>query len=140
MSEATHPDLSMLLRRIPAVEEVLSTPQIRGLLAAHPRWVVLEAVREVLADRRRRLLQGGLPPEPAERLLAPSALAAAVAEVTAQRAGSSLAPVLNATGVVLHTNLGRAPLAPSALQALEAAGRGYCNLEFDLGGGGTRLP
>jgi len=135
MSEATHPETSTRLRRIPAVDEVLATPQIRDLLAAHPRWAVLEAVREVLADRRQRLLQGGLPPEAAERLLDPSALAAAVAEVTAQRAGPSLVPVLNATGVVLHTNLGRAPLAPSALQALEAAGQGYTNLEFDLGTG-----
>jgi L-seryl-tRNA(Ser) seleniumtransferase len=135
MSEATRPEVATLLRRIPPVDELLATPQIRDLLAAHPRWAVLEAVREVLADRRQRLLRGGVSPDAAERLLSPAALAAAVAEVTAEKAGPSLAPVLNATGVVLHTNLGRAPLAPAALQALEAAARGYCNLEFDLGAG-----
>ena len=135
MSEATHPEVATLLRRIPPVDELLATSQIRELLAAHPRWAVLEAVREVLADRRQRLLRGGVSPDAAERLLNPATLAAAVAEVTAEKAGPSLVPVLNATGVVLHTNLGRAPLAPAALQALEAAARGYCNLEFDLGAG-----
>lgn len=135
MNEATRPEVATLLRRIPPVDELLATPQIRDLLAAHPRWAVLEAVREVLADRRQRLLRGEVSPDAAERLLNPAILAAAVAEVTAEKAGPSLAPVLNATGVVLHTNLGRAPLAPAALQALEAAARGYCNLEFDLGAG-----
>jgi L-seryl-tRNA(Ser) seleniumtransferase len=135
MTEATRPEVATLLRRIPPVDELLATPQIRDLLAAHPRWAVLEAVREVLADRRQRLLRGGVSPDVAERLLNPAILAAAVAEVTAEKARPSLAPVLNATGVVLHTNLGRAPLAPAALQALEAAARGYCNLEFDLGAG-----
>jgi L-seryl-tRNA(Ser) seleniumtransferase len=135
MSEATRPEVATLLRRIPPVDELLATPQIRGLLAAHPRWAVLEAVREVLADRRQRLLRGGVSPDAAERLLNPAALAAAVVEVTVEKAGPSLVPVLNATGVVLHTNLGRAPLPAAALQALEAAARGYCNLEFDLGAG-----
>ena len=135
MSEAAHPEVATLLRRIPAVDEVLATPQIRDLLAVHPRWAVLEAVREVLADCRQRLLQGGLSPDAAERRLNPTTLAAAVAEVTAKKARPSLVPVLNATGVVLHTNLGRAPLAPSALQALEATARGYANLELDLGTG-----
>jgi len=136
MSEATRPEVSTLLRRIPAVDEVLATPQLRDLLVAHPRWAVLEAVRAVLADRRQRLLQGGVSPVAAERLLNPAAVAAAVAAVTAEKAGPSLVPVLNATGVVLHTNLGRAPLAPPALRALEATARGYCNLEFDLSAGG----
>jgi L-seryl-tRNA(Ser) seleniumtransferase len=132
MGEATHPEAGTLLRQIPAVDELLAAPRIQELLAAHPRWAVLEAIREVLADRRQRLLRQRVPPEVAERLLHPAALASAVAEATAVKAGPSLAPLLNATGVVLHTNLGRAPLAPAALEALEAAARGYCNLEFDL--------
>jgi len=135
MSEAVQPDMAASLRQIPAVEELLSSPRIRGLLAVHPRWAVLEAIRQVLAERRRRVLLGGLSREAAERLLAPEAIALAVAEVAAQTAGPSLIPVINATGVVIHTNLGRAPLAAAALQALEAAGRGYSNLEFDLAAG-----
>jgi L-seryl-tRNA(Ser) seleniumtransferase len=102
---------------------------------AHPRWAVLEAVREVLAERRHRVLGGGVSRAAAELLLAPDAIAAAVADVAAEKAGPSLVPVINATGVVLHTNLGRAPLAPVALRAIEHAARGYTNLEFDLATG-----
>ncbi len=135
MSEATQPDVSAILRKIPAVDELLATPGIRDLLAVYPRWAVLEAVREVLGERRQRVLRGGVSPESAETLLAPEAIAVAVAGVAAEKAGPSLLPVINATGVVLHTNLGRAPLAPLALQAIEAAARGYTNLEFDLATG-----
>jgi L-seryl-tRNA(Ser) seleniumtransferase len=135
MSETIRPEVGTILRKIPAVDELLAIPRIRDLLAAHPRWAVLEAVREVLAERRHRVLRGGVSQVAAELLLAPDAIAAAVADVAAEKAGPSLVPVINATGVVLHTNLGRAPLAPVALQAIEHAARGYTNLEFDLATG-----
>jgi L-seryl-tRNA(Ser) seleniumtransferase len=135
MSETIRPEAGTILRKIPAVDELLAIPRIRDLLAAHPRWAVLEAVREVLAERRHRVLRGGVSQEAAELLLAPDAIAAAVADVAAEKAGPSLVPVINATGVVLHTNLGRAPLAPVALRAIEHAARGYTNLEFDLATG-----
>lgn len=135
MSEAVQSDMAAILRQIPAVEELLSSPRIRVLLAAHPRWAVLEAIRQVLAERRQRVLLGGLSRETAERLLTPEAISAAVAEVAAETAGPSFIPVINATGVVIHTNLGRAPLASAALQAMEAVGRSYSNLEFDLATG-----
>src|SRR3990167_9154836 len=135
MSEATQPEMGTILRKIPAVDALLATPRIQDLLAVHPRWAILEAVREVLAERRRQILRGEVPPEAAERLLSPAALSAAVADVAGEKAGPSLVPVINATGVVLHTNLGRAPLAPAALRAIEAAARGYVNLEFDLAAG-----
>ena len=101
----------------------------------YPRWAVLEAVREVLAACRKGALAGDLAPAAAGRSWTPIALRAAVERVATRKAGSSLRPVINATGVVLHTNLGRAPLAPSALAAVEAAARGYSNLEFDLATG-----
>ena len=135
MSEVTQPDAGTLLRNIPAVDELLATPRIQRLLVAHPRWAVLEAMRQVLADRRQRVLRGGITREAAEALLAPDALAEAVSEAAAEKAGPSFIPVVNATGVVLHTNLGRAPLAPAALEAIQATAAGYANLELDLATG-----
>lgn len=132
MDDAIRPEVGAILRNIPSVDELLSTPTLQRLLMAHPRWAVREAVREVLGGYRRRLREGDLSPEAAESLLGPAGIAAVVAGVAERKAGPSLVPVLNATGVVLHTNLGRAPLAASALQALEAAAKGYSNLEFDL--------
>ena len=135
MRKVAQPDAGILLRQIPAVDELLATPRIQRLLADYPRWAVLEAVRQVLADRRQRVLRGGMTREAAEALLAPNAIADAVAEGATRKAGPSFIPVLNATGVVLHTNLGRAPLAPAALDAIQATAAGYANLEFDLATG-----
>jgi L-seryl-tRNA(Ser) seleniumtransferase len=135
MSQTIRPEASTILRKIPSVDELLATPRIRDLLAIHPRWAVLEAVREVVAERRQRVLRGGVSVEAAETLLAPDAIAVAVVEAAVEKAEPSLLPVINATGVVLHTNLGRAPLARRALQAIETTARGYTNLEFDLATG-----
>ncbi len=135
MGEAVSSEIGAALRRIPSVDEMLLAPAVRLLLTTYPRWAVRDAVREVLAERRGRLLRGGLTAAAADALLAPAALAGRVAEVAGAKAEPSLRPVLNATGVVLHTNLGRAPLAPSACEALQAAARGYSNLEFDLASG-----
>lgn len=133
MSEAVRSEVSGILRKIPAVDELLAAPAVRDLLAAHPRWAVLEAIREVLAERRRLILQGDA--SRAEALLTPEAIAAAVAEAAAAKAGPSFLRVINATGVVLHTNLGRAPLPAAALQAIQATAGGYANLELDLSTG-----
>jgi L-seryl-tRNA(Ser) seleniumtransferase len=135
MGQPVPSETHALLRRIPSVDELLATPGIRQLLAGHPRWAVLEAVREILAEYRRRLLDGTVAPETVESLLDPAAIGRAAEAAAAEKAGPSLRPVINATGVVLHTNLGRAPLAPAALRAIEAAAQGYSNLEFDLGTG-----
>ncbi|HYL79985.1 MAG TPA: hypothetical protein VEU07_04180, partial [Candidatus Acidoferrum sp.] len=132
MGDAIRPEVGTILRSIPSVDELLSTPAVQRLLTVHPRWAVREAVREVLESYRRRLREGDLSPEAAESLLGPGGIAAVAAVAAERKAGPSLVPVLNATGVVLHTNLGRAPLAVSALQAIEAAAKGYSNLEFDL--------
>jgi L-seryl-tRNA(Ser) seleniumtransferase len=114
-----------LLRALPSVEAVLVSEAGRAALQIHPRPRVVEAVRRVLAELRTRILAG----EPAT--FEPEALAAMLETLATPR----LRPVINATGVVLHTNLGRAPLAPEALAAVAAVGRGYANLELDLATG-----
>jgi L-seryl-tRNA(Ser) seleniumtransferase len=107
-------------RSLPSVGSLLLEPEIRELLRTEPRIAVLDAVRESLAAARTR------------RAGPPESWAADVRERLADRARPSLRPVLNATGVVLHTNLGRAPLARAAVAAMAEVGGGYSNLEFDL--------
>src|SRR5438094_6424834 len=113
-----------LRRGLPAVDALLTDPDIAGLLAAHPRALVVRAVREAIAGARAS--GGGAPPE---------GWGAAVLGRVHRLAAPSLAPVINATGVVLHTNLGRAPLARAARQAIERIASGYTNLEYDISSG-----
>jgi L-seryl-tRNA(Ser) seleniumtransferase len=107
-------------RELPSVDRLLLEPEIRELLRSAPRIAVVDAVRESLAAARTR------------RAGPPDSWAADVRERLLERTRASLRPVLNATGVVLHTNLGRAPLAPAAVAAMAAVAAGYSNLEFDL--------
>ncbi len=111
-------------RRLPAVESLLAERAIAALLDAHPRGVVVRAVRAAIETAR---ATGGTPP--AEGWA--SAVAAGVARFTTP----SLTPVVNATGVVLHTNLGRAPLARAAIAAMSHVAEGYAALEYDLAHG-----
>lgn len=107
-------------RDLPSVDRLLREPAVAELLAVAPRSAVVAAVRDALAAARTR------------RAGPPADWAAEVREHLAGRTGASLRPVLNATGVVLHTNLGRAPLAESAIRAVAAVAQGYSTLEFDL--------
>jgi L-seryl-tRNA(Ser) seleniumtransferase len=107
------------------VDALLGEPEIAALAAAHPRSLLVRAVRETLEQAR---AGGGSPPA--------EGWAAAVHDRVARAASPSLAPVINATGVVLHTNLGRAPLAPAAIEAMARVAGGYAALEYDLGRGG----
>jgi len=110
------------LRALPSVDAVLNWPEVTQALAVHPRPRVVAAVRAALAHARRRLQEGE----------GESFGVADVQRALAQLATPRLRPVLNCTGVVLHTNLGRAPLAEVACARVAAVARGYCNLEFDL--------
>ncbi len=111
-------------RRLPAVDALLTEPDIAALLAAHPRSLVVRAVRETVDGAR---VDGGTAPA--------EGWGAAVLARVHRLATPSLAPVINATGVVLHTNLGRAPLARAAVEAMARVAGGYANLEYDLGRG-----
>jgi L-seryl-tRNA(Ser) seleniumtransferase len=110
-------------RQLPSVDRLLHQPAIQELLQIAPRGAVVEAVRESLEAARSRRTG---PPDHWED---------DVRERLARRAGAGLYPVLNATGVVLHTNLGRAPLAPEAVRAMASVAEGYSNLELDLPSG-----
>ena len=112
-------------RGIPSVSALLDLTELRVLADAGPRDLVVNAVRRVLDDVRR-----GQAPPASDREWA-ARVAAAVS--LAQR--PSLRPVLNATGIVLHTNLGRAPLAHAAALAIRTVAGGFSNLEYDLDAG-----
>ncbi len=118
------------LRSIPSVDQVLDSPGIRELLGREPRAVVLRFLRAHLEEVRRAILSAnGEAPAPT--------LEDIVAEVARRVTNRSRGPrrVLNATGIVLHTNLGRARLAPEAMTAVMEAARGACDLELDLATG-----
>lgn len=115
-------------RKLPAVDTLLRTPAAALWAAAYGEAPVTAAVRAVLAAARTAIAAGQ--PAPTQTAL----LAEIEAHLdTAER--PSLRPVINATGVVLHTNLGRAPLSTGALAAVQAAAGGFSNLEYDLAAG-----
>jgi L-seryl-tRNA(Ser) seleniumtransferase len=109
-------------RDLPSVSTLLETDGIRALLERHPRPIVVDAIRSAIdaaraADTSRRTEQQWV---------------ATVASAVEKTDRPSLRRVINATGIVLHTNLGRAPLAKSAVEAIERIARGFSNLEFDI--------
>ncbi|MCH7565221.1 MAG: L-seryl-tRNA(Sec) selenium transferase [Gemmatimonadetes bacterium] len=115
-------------QRIPAVERLLDTPAFKALCDRFPRQRVVLSIREAVADVRALIETGSVPDD----LEDPARYAKAVARMMDLEGVPSLRPVINATGVVLHTNLGRAPLAEAAREAMVAVAAGYSNLEFNL--------
>jgi L-seryl-tRNA(Ser) seleniumtransferase len=116
------------LRDLPSVEQLLQTPRLADLTATFGRPLTLQAVRVSLDDARAAAISGAdLPPR--------DALVARAETLLNDWTRPTLQPVINATGVILHTNLGRAPLSRAALDALTSAALGYSNLEFDLSTG-----
>jgi L-seryl-tRNA(Ser) seleniumtransferase len=124
----TQSDAQTEYRRLPAVDALLRLPPVTVLAAEYGQAQVTETVRGLLDDARRTIAAGGHAPAAADW---PARLAAAL-EAAQQ---PSLRPVINATGVIVHTNLGRAPLSAAALAAVQAATRGYSNLEYELAAG-----
>ena len=119
------------LRALPQVQRLLEHPAAAALLHSAPHPVVVAALRRVLDDARMKLRQGS------GHATAPSAdalLACAEAALDLARQ-PALRRVINAAGIVLHTNLGRAPLAAAAVEAVAEAARGYVSLEYDLARG-----
>jgi L-seryl-tRNA(Ser) seleniumtransferase len=124
---------SELFRELPSVDELVRAPAVASLAASHGPAAVTDAARAVLA-RMRGEVASGLLDEPGLRI-ALDGLADALEKHLRQALRHSLRPVINATGVILHTNLGRAPLAEATLLHIrETAGR-FSNLEFDIEAG-----
>jgi L-seryl-tRNA(Ser) seleniumtransferase len=120
-----------LRRRVPSVDEVLRDPLLRALEARHGREALLRGVRAAL-DEARLIAAAG---DEAALAHALEALPADLESRLAVEAAPSLVRVINATGVVVHTNLGRAPLPPEAIARVAEVAAGYSNLEYDLASG-----
>ena len=124
---------SELFRELPSVDELIRVPAIAALASSHGTAALTAAARSALA-RVREEVASGLLDGPALRL-ALDGLGNAVEEHLRRALGHSLRPVINATGVILHTNLGRAPLAESALAHIHETAGQFSNLEFDIEAG-----
>jgi L-seryl-tRNA(Ser) seleniumtransferase len=125
---------SDLYRLLPSVDELLKSSDLAELLAREGQPAVTESVRAVLASLREEINAGNLAVRESVELAVEN-LPQAIARHLSSAMEFSLRPVINATGVILHTNLGRAPLAESAIRRIaEVAGR-YSNLEFDIAAG-----
>jgi len=113
------------LRKLPSVNEVLNCSDVARLVAAHGQPVVKYAVQAGIDKARRIARDGGKTPDT-------RGIVTEVTAVVKNICGASLKPVINATGVILHTNLGRAALGPAVIDEMVEIARGYSSLEFDL--------
>ena len=120
------------LRKIPSVDDILSHPQIAQLMACHPRTVVVEGIRRGLSRLRDQLLKREDVPPVDDSFFSFEHLYPLFQREVDLLVQPRLCRVINATGVVIHTNLGRSPLHPSALQHLIDVARTYSNLEYNL--------
>jgi len=115
-------------RNLPSVNEILDLPGVCALAPEYSHEAIVAVVRQELSELRSLVKQGAALDGRAD----PGALAERVAERLGREIRPKLRPVINATGIVLHTNLGRAPIAEEAARAAYEAARGYLNLELDL--------
>jgi L-seryl-tRNA(Ser) seleniumtransferase len=135
---AISPDQAELLRQIPSVDELLAQPRLASLAKRVDRELLVEVTRTVLAELRARIVG-----ETASTMLAeiavlaanPASLQERISSIVERILARSLQPVINATGVILHTNLGRAPLAAGAIEEFRRTATQYSNLEYDLAAG-----
>ena len=124
---------SELFCQLPSVDELMKGPALAPVVMLHGLSTMTDAVRAVLETLRQEIAEGLLDESSLE--LALSGIAGAVDAELRRILGNSLQPLINATGVILHTNLGRAPLAEAAIEHVREVARNYSNLEFDLSRG-----
>ena len=112
-------------RHLPSVDRVISEERIKRLVGAYPHELLVNLIRQRL-ERERLAIMAGNPSPSIEGIV--ESISAQLRELESP----SLRPVINATGVILHTNLGRAPLSQEAMTAMDTVAKSYSNLEFDL--------
>ncbi len=127
------PGKSELFRLLPSLDELLRVPAIDALVRHAGRSATIVSTREVLEQLRADIAAGKLDEAQIRSRL--DELPGSVDQRLQQSLAFSLRPVINATGVILHTNLGRAPLSQAALEHIAEVSQGYSNLEFDLSTG-----
>ncbi len=123
------------LRKISPVDEVLQLDEVKGLIEIYPREIVVEVVREVLSELRKVILESKNSKELERLNLNPVELVPLIAKMIRTKVSPHLKRVINATGVVIHTNLGRSVLPFEAVDAVTNAASNYSNLEFNLEAG-----
>ncbi len=117
--------MASTFRSLPSVDKLLTDERLRPLEAAYSRQLVTDAVRQVLEASRSSIAKGQPAPSSDQLVASVRTQVESLTQIT-------LRPVINATGVVLHTNLGRAPLSQETVAAMNSISDGYVNLEFDL--------
>jgi L-seryl-tRNA(Ser) seleniumtransferase len=129
MSPSLH---QQVLRKIPSVDDVLSKPEVSDLLKTYPRSVVIEAIRRGLKRLREEILSQKEPSEIKDVIFSIEHLHPLFQKEIDLQIQPRLRRVINATGVVIHTNLGRSPLHTAAIEHLIGVSKYYSNLEYDL--------
>jgi L-seryl-tRNA(Ser) seleniumtransferase len=124
-----------MLKQIPKVDELLATDGVKRLLQRYPHEVVRDGIRNGLERIRQQILGAGDPGTITEESFSISHLLPLFAAEIAKQVSPHLRRVINATGVVIHTNLGRSPLSERALRHVVEVSQGYSNLEYDLSEG-----
>jgi len=124
------PDIRQgLFRKIPAVDRLLTATQLQHISGEYPRSLILKAINQVLDDLRAKIQNGEIE---SQTQLGLALVSDQVIEKLTMISKASLRPVINATGVVVHTNLGRSILAEKVLRRFRSLSGGYSNLEYDL--------
>lgn len=116
------------LRSLPSIDQLLRREEVQAWEGRYPRDKIVQSLRDAVAEARTAALRDGAEPQV-------SGILERAESVLGDKARASLVPVVNATGVLLHTNLGRSPLSAMALRHIEEVCSGYCNLELDLESG-----
>ncbi|MBI5199703.1 MAG: L-seryl-tRNA(Sec) selenium transferase [Nitrospirae bacterium] len=123
-------DVKEILREIPSVDEVLKSPLCQEWLKTHPRPLVLKAIRDILRLKRESILEGANPA--ASGVLSFDTIFSEIEKTLNDLSSFKLRPLINATGIIIHTNLGRSILAEVVIRNMEGIAKRYSNLEYDI--------